>query len=164
MGVDYTTYVGPYFECKTRKAGTAYNFSSCTQDCCKNYMREYLVAKNFCEECGHPISEVTATKLVNAVDTYQVMLAVKERIAEPLGEYIARWCQENNTDIWLANIRNKWRFNPLFQISVQSVDFENISADIAEFTDQYRNELSILRNYYGLENVTIKWGIIHAIH
>ena len=160
MSIDYCTYVEPYLECKVETAQKPHKISSCTNEKCKEYERELWNRKNFCDSCGTQIGEITIMRTESKVSQMEVREEIKEDLC-----CVNRLAEE---DIWVANIgrqdKNARRFHLDHMEGVEEITHDMMVAETAEFIDQYRHALSIIRGHYGPESVTIKWGIVNSIH
>lgn len=171
MGIDYTTtYVGPYVECKIEKVDKPRTFRSCTNAKCSNYGGErFSVSTKHCEQCGTKIDNITITSKANKVNSHNVSQEIQEVLTQPLGDSFYYWSQKTGIDLWIANRHrlNKdlrsFSFDPQEEdVQYAEITIELMTTEISEFIDQYRDAISVLRKQYGLENVTIKWGLIMA--
>lgn len=172
MGIDYTTHLGPFVECKTRKVskpgsqGTT-TIRSCTDAACSNY-EKFNKAKH-CHECGSKIDNITIPTKLNKVSTCDVTDEIKESLTLPGGDGFYQWSRHKNIDLWLPNNHRphkkarSFSFDSKDDIQYVEITPELMGEEISEFIDQYSGAISILRKHYGLENVTIKWGLIHII-
>jgi hypothetical protein len=160
MSVDYTTYVGPYLECKVETAQKPHKISSCTNEKCKEYERELWNRKKFCDNCGTQIGEITIMRTESKVS----QMEVQEEIEEDL-YCVNRLAEE---DIWMANKgrqdKNARRFHLDHTEGAEEITHDMMVAETAEFIDQYRHALSVVRKRYNPENVYIKWGIVNSTH
>lgn len=165
MSIDHTVHVGPFVECLNGNANKEKTRRSCTNPLCPNHENEYWNEKTkFCDLCGQPIDKVKYEAAGRKVDAD--MLLADEQLSPMVHP------RNKDIDLWFGN---RHRAN---KDSVRSFSFdperdgeqyvevtpEMMAAETTEFIDQYRDAISKLRAAYGLENVTIKWGVVHDIH
>jgi hypothetical protein len=167
MGTDYTTNLGPYVECRTGKVEKTLTKNACINKKCDTYGKERSTP--FCEKCGGKIDEFTYKTQGSKVDAWEVAEKLNEKLTSPMGDYIRQWEKKNNIDLWVSNIRRKGKnrpfsFDPTEAVEALEITPALMADEISEFTDQFRGEISILRKEYGLENVTVKWGLINTIY
>lgn len=164
MSVDYTVHVGPFVECVNGKAIKEKIRRACTNVVCKNHSSEYVNSK-FCEECGSPVGGVKYQDGVRRVDADPMLV----------DEWLYPSCahpENNDIDLWFGNKHRpnkdnvrEFSFSPKYDGNKYiEITPELIAAEITEFIDQYRDAISKLRAAYGLENVTIKWGVVSNAH
>jgi len=168
MGIDYTTYMGPYARCKTSKVPATEKISTCSNEQCKEHPTKiWDKKKKFCEGCGSPIQERDIPIQVDNVNAYELRMSIKESLYDVPGDSWRFWMRENNTHVWLANQRvsgaRGFSFDPEGNIQFIPVTPELMAAEIKLFIEHYTKELDVLRQAYGEDNVEIQWGLIHYI-
>jgi hypothetical protein len=170
MGVDYTTHIGPFVECHTFKKDSVEKYRGCDNRICGEYHERVYNEIIFCSRCGSKIEEVSIPKKENKISIQEVIEEMDENLMPPFGDYMCDWMAENDIDLWLPNKgrpdkgARKFSFDPHDGIQFAVMNEKMIWGEISEFTNQFRKELSVLRRHYGVENVTVKWGLIHMIH
>lgn len=171
MGIDYTTNLGPYVECKTEMVDIEKTIRACTSWKCGLY--EHRVSDTdtqFCIRCGSPIGLVPHIEKINKVDTEDVIDEMDDALMIPGGDDFYNWSEKYAVDLWLPNgyrPNEKVRifsFDPMESIQYAEITHEMIDVEITEFNNQYSKSLDILRKHYGSEKVTVKWGLIHTIY
>lgn len=170
MGIDYTTYHGPYARCKTTKVESAKTKRTCSRESCSQYEREvYDKNTKFCVQCGSTIQDRQVLVLVDNVSAHEIReTLLAEALVTPGGDSFSVWMRDNNTHLWLANRRppdaRKWSFYPRETIQHTPVTPDLIAAEIEQFNTFFEKELTLLRQEYGEDNVVVEWGLIHYIH
>ena len=168
MSTDYTVHLGPYVICQNSLVDSVSTRRACTNRKCRLHTHDYFdKSHKFCTLCGTKIDEVKFNLRDKKVSGHELQEEMDEKLIV-LG--IDCSTLDKNDDIWVSNIRRpknkrKLSFDPKFD-GEQYIEItpELMAEEISEFVDQFRDEISILRKAYGLENVTIKWGLIHSIH
>jgi hypothetical protein len=166
MSVDYTVHVGPFVECVNGRITKEMTRLGCTNTACKNYSQKYWDAsKKFCDKCGIPIGEIKYQDEVRRVNADPMLV----------DEWLYPSCthpENDDIDLWFGNKHRpnkdnvrEFSFSPKYDGNKYiEITLDLMSAEITEFIDQYRDAISKLRAAYGLENVTIKWGVISNTH
>lgn len=84
MGISYQTYVGPYIRCSVGQAQTTATRNACTNSNCTMHTRE--CRSSFCGVCGSPIGTVEYPVTKAAIDQWEVIEELNERLTNPSGE------------------------------------------------------------------------------
>lgn len=170
MGIDYSTYVGPYVECRFGNKETIENRRTCPNKLCKQFGKEiYENSTKFCDQCGSQIDVVEFHKTVEAVNNYELRMSFNEALVTPLGDGIYFWQKENNIHVWIPNQYLMCDEYPRVKVehresSIQEIPIELPAAQIAAFKKQFAKELAVLSEAYGADKMTYKWGIIHQVY
>jgi hypothetical protein len=165
MGIDYATYLGPYIVCKTEIEDAKATMKSCTNVKCKTYKQERWGAKKFCDECGQKIGEIEISVKQNKVDTNVLSDELNEAMTVPSGDSFHDLTRDNKIDIWYGNRQDGIgiSFDPKDEVMYEEFESNTIKVQIDDFVKEYAKELEIIKNAYGAENVSVKWGLIHQI-
>lgn len=170
MSIDYSTYIGPYVECRFENKETTEKRRCCPTKSCKRFGKEvYEKATKFCDQCGAQIEVVEFPKIVEAVDDYELRMSMDEALHTPMGDELHFWQKENNIHIWMPNRYLKCEDYPRIEVehresSIQEIPVELPAAQIAAFKSQFEKELAMLAKEYGDDKMTYKWGVIHQVH
>ena len=170
MGLSYSTHLGPYVECVTFKVDAERKLNSCPNKDCIEYQEEvYGSEKRFCSSCGHKIDIIILPIKKTNASIADILQEMNEALFPPLGDDLCDWSAREYIDLWLPNRRRpnpesrKFSFNSHETIRVEVMNEKTIWNELSEFQCQYQKELNILRKHYGLENVKVRWGLIHSI-
>lgn len=164
MGIDYSTYIGPYFECKTSEVEKESSVRSCTNTDCTEYKKQvWDGVTKFCPRCGTKIGKVPVMVKRENVDDEDIREKTKERISTPCsncGEYV------KGATLWYPNIKGSpgEHFDPkedTYQYEIGDNDVKQAKKDMLE---QFSNEYKVLCEAYGKENVEVKYGVLHQIY
>lgn len=164
MGLNYTTYVGPYISCKTSKVPSTKTVFGCpTPGCQPNTLYQ---STSFCPVCGSKIEKKEQNCEIDNVNHQEVQEQLKESICVVPGDYFCYFMREKNVHLWIANKRIT---NRSFEHdSKDGIDLFPINEDLIDsekklFLDFYQKELLFLNEQYGEENVDVQWGLIHYV-
>ena len=166
MGLDYTTYIGPYVRCKTKKVASAKKISTCSNADCESYCNEYWVITNkkFCDTCGSPIQDRMLPIEVANVNAAEVQLDfLKDALCFVSGNDFESMKGDH---IWLSNRRmpdgtRDYSFDSRECNQHALIDAELIENEKHQFAAFYEKEIFILGEKYG--NIEVEWGLIHHI-
>lgn len=76
MGIDITTYLGPYLECKSSRMKVHEKYRACDNEKCSHYHKEVgnYRPQRFCPDCGSKIEEIEK----DSINTDEVAQKLKE--------------------------------------------------------------------------------------
>jgi len=165
MSLDYTTYLGPYLQCKVSKTDSMTTRRTCTNSACPN-QNGHMNSK-FCYECGSPIGDVGFIVKANKVDSGDIREAIHNDMCPPGGEYFYKLSRDQGIDIWIGNLYRTKNSRP-FSFDREESQLIPIGAgvmkgEIDEFVAQYAKQIEVIEKAYGKDNVELKWGLIHYI-
>lgn len=168
MGLDYTTYLGPYFECKVGKKQITNRYRSCPNPSCPQHKSKgNHTTINFCYRCGSAITLVKDEITKDAVVPREVEEKVNNRLGFPSGDGIARLMDQEGIHIWLGNQLNDGiglRFDPTERGVFKPIaDVDEITESIDKLKAFYSKEYKILKEIYGADNVRVGWGLLSFI-
>jgi hypothetical protein len=157
MGVDYNVVLGPYIQCTNTPQETEREKRTCPNKKCKMHGREFFDKDTkFCQECGKPIEKIKIKEMGEKVEAWEI--AEKLKLSTISGEFKL----PKNTDLFIGNKRDHLR-KTLFDAhdeQLLEVSAEMIATELATFADDYSAAIAKLRELYGADNVTLKWGLI----
>jgi hypothetical protein len=141
----------------------------CPNSACKRYAIEWPIYDDkLCSECGSALKEVEIEEEVDAVDPWTLVEELDSGMVQPFGECDIELSYDMGIHIWIGNHDTKEAERCFYisqdEESVTDVQMADIEAELKDFPQSYAKELSKLRDVYGDNNVTIKWGIIHAVY
>lgn len=161
MSIAYETYVGPYARCVIAMVPVTSVRTACVNAVCPNHEREKDGA--FCQLCGSATGDVAYTELDESVDQWAVSEALGERLTTPGGDAECEWRRTELAHLWMPNVSTPWRDGHLESreaFALIGIGETQIGDEIAAFRDFFAPELTILREHYGDQAVTVQWGII----
>lgn len=161
MGMYRSEYLGPYIECQTTKVAAQKQIRACVTDGCSHKNKYvYDSSTKFCPNCGGPIQNTLIDVEMTAVaDPRQLCEDEGFAIGAFMGE---AWDVDETTHIFVPE-------RPGPRVLSVDVDATGILADI-EATDiiqerawietSFARELGVLREKYGTDNVSVRWGLL----
>ena len=104
MGVDTSTYLGPYVICKTEKVETVTKRRVCVNRACREAAHRMEKRTQYCSECGQAIGEIDIPQTVPKVNTFSLRMKMKETLTtiNPNGRFYYE--EDNNVNIWISNV------------------------------------------------------------
>ncbi len=167
MGVDYSTFLGPYVECKvsqtTTKKRTPLMRRTCPNPECGQYLRVFAEKNKFCPACGNKVAEVTVDKPADSVNPHELQQQIDERLVFPPNGALSDYMKKNGTHLWLPNQKfsdRKCHYDHKEE-TVEEIALERIMNDFEDFHGVFQNDLNVLAEAYGQDNILIKWGLIN---
>lgn len=154
MGYSEYTYLGPYMVINKKKIVIEDINYTCPNTECKRF--NTVLKANFCPECGSTKKEKKTNKEEKQGFTYNLIEEL--RIDENLffnPEYVDE--EEENQSIVLPNNYRGVKWNE----KTKSISNIRPTLELELFEKLYNPELIILREYFGKENVELKWGLIN---
>ena len=169
MGIDYSTYVGPYAECHFSSKDAVDKYRCCLTKTCKLYHNKILHDYKFCNQCGAKIECAEVPVVVDDVDTEEIRMSFNEVLCTPMGDGLYFWQKKNKTHIWMPNRHLKCDEYPRIELkhrgsSIREIPIDFPRVQLNAFISQFDKELAVLCDKYGAENVKVKWGIVHQVH
>lgn len=164
MGVDYSTFIGPYVRCVNPFERRLCKRRACPNHECGNFGNPYRVAnQKFCSECGSEVrDDVDVSEDGQRVDSYVVLEELEESFYMP-GVSYGDCPFEDDVDIWIPNVD----FD-----GVKSEHFDSRDGGLYDFTSydsaeqigsliaSAKKQLAVFEDHYGRDNVSIHWGVI----
>ncbi len=169
MSTDRELYVGPYLECKFQMAATTQATRSCENQSCPNHRQvETNPIAQHCFICGSAIVRRDRATTQPAVDQWDIMADLKERLVAPPGRGYDDWMRKNRTHIYVPNIQAKGRAWESIDANTTSFFLttptpEQQQAAFDRFQKVFEREINVMHVTYGTENVRTKWGVIFNI-
>lgn len=168
MGIDVTTYLGPYFECKVERTTRVSSYRGCPTPGCRLCAKEVGESTIYCSRCGSGIVTLSKSACVDAIDWDEVREALHDSFYLAMGDDLGRWMRDEGVHIWIENrdIRESGgkSFDPCSHSIWYVVDAETLTRETIRLHEKCKIELEILRKFYGEDNVKIKWGLLSMIH
>jgi len=170
MSIDYSTYIGPYVECRFENKNDIEKRRCCPNKDCKEYSKKTYDNKHkFCDQCGTKITIIEFPIIVEAVNDYDLRMEMDEALHTPMGDSLHFWQKENNIHVWMPNQFLECDEFPRVKIdhhesSIQEIPLGMPLGQIETFKRQFEKELALLAQKYGEANMTYKWGVIHQVH
>lgn len=165
MGLDYKTYLGPYFECQVSKTMRTETYRVCSGEECGGYFdRPIEEHYHYCPTCGHPIVNRTRTIEIDAVHHDDVSRRLKEELWIPQGDALRQMMENQGVHLWFNNRRDSdcsWSLDPTEETIWEEVDEHDIRTQLAVFQEAFSKEFEILKEMYGQENVEVKYGLFN---
>lgn len=170
MSVDYSVYVGPYLECKTKQVPTTLNITSCVNHECPNY-RVRLMGEQppYCPHCGDEIGSYATSVMREEPDNTDLYEDEKfQEIFDFLhGDVADRLQNTRNVHIYVPNeIRAPgFTFDPRGEFDVRELNPKSLVYDPARWKAQVDGTSAfkkLVQMYGGFENVVFKWGVINT--
>lgn len=162
MGIDYGIYAGPYVRCAVRLEPVTKLHISCPNVECKNHGD--ALRTPFCNLCGSKVATLKHIEMAEAVDTWDVSEAINERLATAHGDaYHGRWSQENHAHLWMPNKPLELvagHLDAREAFALFTIEPRTIELELARFQGAFQDDLDYLRTVYGVDAVTLHWGII----
>lgn len=169
MGIERMTYCGPYIECRVSKTITTLCKRTCPNTSCSRHDKPIQSdSEQFCGECGHAIQEVDVEVEVDAVDTLELEEGSQGHLWQPFGDF-AETLSGKSIHIWLVNreLEGNSKRAPFIdedEESVTGLTTADIENEMKLFAREAKKELETLQQHYGVDNTTLRWGILHAVH
>lgn len=165
MSIDYHTYVGPYVRCRVAFVDTPSYQTGCPNQGCPRYARPSPTnGGQFCSYCGTAIGQVAITEKKAAVDAWTLVDAIGHTLANASGGGAAEWERENGAHLWYTNAANDMERDYHLE---EGIDFytceitpEQIREELAAFSQQFAEEIKLFRQHYGMNAVSVHWGVI----
>ena len=155
MSVDHRCYCGPFIRCRTVIVHAKVEHYGCINPACK-YFHIHDAGVVYCPSCGTRIGSFEVEEQHELVNGHEIMACLNEVL-----RFENRWFEEGN-HCFTPNARDTPR-----QFLVYPKE-EEYQADLTEFSQRdemtwleqkYSEELDVLRNTYGKNNVEIRWGV-----
>jgi len=152
MSVSYNTYIGPYIEVHNPPRDIKHTYYSCVNNLCNNYKKPNSDA--FCSKCGGTICKFTIP--IKASIKFDIAEEFNDRLAEINLEY-------PSPELFHYYISNKNGIGAGITIGYDTVTpiYEKmIFNKTQEMEKKFANEITRLREVFGKDKVSIKWGVI----
>lgn len=159
MSLDYSTYLGPYFECKVGKRKNTLQFKSCPNSQCEKQNKAVSDVVHFCPSCGTRIAPAQGPEIeIEEVNTWEVSDALRQGL----------WCcgRKEQMHLWRSNRSDRKvgiSFDPTEDSFIEAIDPDRRSDELRKFVSLFSEEHKILCQFYGEENVAVRWGLINYI-
>ena len=166
MGVDYSAYVGPYVEATNSEAMLTIEKQCCTNDSCSKYKITDRMKPDdkFCSTCGSVIGPMSVSKKGQQVCEWEDVRCRwedEDRMTTAGSEGDLR----PNTVIYIAN-QEGYGYYLDVKYNCKLIDMGEIDTvkEIRRFEGNYADEIAVIRDAYGEENVKIKYGAMNWMH
>lgn len=148
MGMDQTVYFGPFLHCINTPIKIEEQVPGCKK--CDKQM-----SSQFCSTCGTKQSILRRSRTQPKVDWWEICEAHDEAL------YRTPERSDGDNEYFLPNRHGVGRtfskytdqFDPITDIDKQS--------DIEQFEEQFADIIQAMKQAYGEDNVSIKWGFIN---
>lgn len=165
MGVDYSVCLGPYVECEVFLQEVTRAMRTCPKEDCPQHKQHMY--REFCDRCGSPISTMDYTCKDYYAKNWPSVDEMNDDAWDEFNNYFTSISLHpyeiyvpNTTFKNIENRKSLW-FDPCsVDEIVQPVDSELIEKELAAFKEQFAEQIKQLEDWYGSENVNIKWGLL----
>lgn len=159
MGIDYSTYIGPYVVCAVQRHTTTDTWRSCPLVACVNYGK--YMQPGFCPHCGTQIMDVAFPVVKDTVDDGDIREQIDERLATASGDDYQEWARANSAHLWMPNTGGIGRhLDSREAFSLHRITATDIHNETHAFEGYFAAELAQLRAAYGEAAVSVRWGVI----
>jgi hypothetical protein len=164
MSISYRTYVGPYVRCTVETIEVEKQRRACTNVACAMHKSNiWSIEAKHCHLCGSAIRDVTYLERGDAVNDWDVMEAVEERLSPAFGAAYAKWSVEHRAHIYVANVTTEGRDCHLEErqdFALVEITPLGIIEELTRFKVQFADELLTMRKMYGISAVSLHWGVL----
>lgn len=169
MSLDHTVYYGPYVECKVERVEKIVHVPGCTNKECGSY-HVLNAASEFCPQCGSSIGTFEKKTHVENVDYYDWYEGSEEpygsiyrNFDSPNGDHIENEMSKMGIHVWMPILPDRLGyFDPQSEVDIREIDLQK-ELKLLEYFQGEGNTVDFLRQAYGKENVTVKWGVLNEI-
>ena len=161
MSIDYGTYVGPYVRCAVGTKEIQALRIACPNPECLNYACELRTP--YCHLCGKQVGSVTHTVTVDAVDVWDMRETIDDALTTPSGDAYMHWAEASRAHLWIPNRAMPGRDPHLesrVDFALVAIEPGQIQAELDAFRRQFQHQILQLIAAYGVDVVTLHWGII----
>ena len=162
MSVDYEVYFGPYVEVTTKMVETKATVHACSNPNCGNFQRTTSQGP-YCSKCGQEITGCEVDEMTSQPDIDQFI--EDDEFCTVLMPVV------NDCTDHLNRTQNLWVFTPnqidapgtLFYVKEES-GYRDVHPGAMDADTDYLEalpETQRLREYFGDENVRVKWGVLN---
>lgn len=153
MSARFQVFVGVYVKCTCEMKTVRRQFKSCPNEpCANNGLLNY--SDSYCPNCGCKIKSIRKTSQVPSVDPGDLIID-ELRWMMGVGDELTHYFSSNMTDDKSSREYDRYSANAITKINPEDIEKEVIC-----FRERYKEDLDILEEAYGEENVEISWGII----
>lgn len=169
MSAERTGYIGPIVVCQNGKIVEDRVVRACPNKECLEFgqTNRFIPSLLFCPQCGTKIEDVTVPRPARKINA--------DNLAAEIGYALAylpvdKWSFPNNigdVDVWVNNrgsMSVSLRFEPCNDSIMFVPELGRTEREVAEFEEKCAEPLAALREAYGPENVTIKWGFLNWVY
>lgn len=157
MGTYWSNYLGPYLFVVPKKAAETEILHTCINQNCINYNKKNLQG-NYCSACGgvigdkeHKFDSEIKVRWAGDFLGYD-----DEKFSCPHWVELKEGNDEENYNILLPN-EDFYDWNK----NTDSVSPDRINLEIKQFKETYKEELNLIIQFFGKENVKFQWGLVH---
>lgn len=156
MSVSYYVYVGPYVEINNPVQDTETKYHSCSNSKCQ--MRKKEMSSQFCPHCGAKVT-LQSFPTKKRSDMYDACekVGIDENLffrapMEGISDKLFLTCnqkllpRETNFASWEEGVTE-----------MEDID---VAKEKAAFDDIYHKDMELLREFFGRDNVIVKWGVL----
>lgn len=152
--------LGPYIECKNKKAAFSKIIRSCPNKECETH-GEVVYSHNFCFNCGSKITSVEIDVSEPMLDVHQILDEIKDVFT------ILYRDEEKQIDVLGPNI-DGYSYDLDEDMAYDGSSFEITLAEIqirmSKFKQNFSKEIEKVESFYGKDNVSSKFGIVAFIN
>jgi hypothetical protein len=156
MGMDYTTYIGPYIEVDNPPADTMVDIQACTNPKCSLYGDE--TTSKFCSECGIKVG--THSKQITRPINFYVMDETNGRLAEA-------YLEVNGKNFYYPNVKTpfqKWDYDPISEVFWRELEDRDLRGDILAFKLKFHNDVKKIEERFGTKAIKLHYGVLSYAH
>lgn len=157
MGVDITTYVGPYIEVYNPETPSTEEYYSCTNSKCKQHKRG--LSSKFCPDCGKSVGIIK----IPSKEKINIWEFIDEKLEGTLQPVMTEYKPNKNYEFLVPNeeiLKRDTTFDAKQETYIVEIDSSQISEEAFKMCNKFRKEIDILKEKFGNDSVTIKWGVI----
>jgi RAB protein geranylgeranyltransferase component A len=165
--VEDVVVVGPYVDCayKEQPVQQVFNRRLCKTKSCDLYNTKLPKGSKYCSHCGAEVQ--LEKKIVNAQTSQDEFLAkVRAELAainSPLvfpDKQLAKVVKATNHHFWHVKPQKLIKGSAHSDGVVHPVTQDRIASDIDTFKSMFQKEYTILVSAYGVENISLHWGVM----
>lgn len=155
MGVSASIRVGPYVAVHNPERDTTESYNTCSNTECKKHRVQFYGSDGkFCTECGSQITE----------QTFPCLGPIDFDEFEVLGDRLHKVTNEQkfeDYDVFISNVRGHGLSldpeNNEYLFDLTNTDRQE---QVDKFTKSFDKEIKKLKETFGADAVTIKWGVV----
>ena len=158
MGVSYYTYVGPYVKVYNPEKASKKEYHSCPNHGCSNNKKPMSDA--YCSKCGTKIERLTfyiQDRTRFDANSEFADGTLRDVYSDFDDHNYMHFVDDGQRDLLhlLMNINNG--------DFVSDLTDKNPATEVEEFKEIRRKEIARLKEVFGEENVSVRWGVINYV-
>jgi len=162
MGAYLNTFVGPYIRLTCRKEDGFDEYKTCIKIGCDYHFKRLRgrdMENKFCAECGIEL-EMTKVPEVKTISYLDWLYSNKEIESEFRDDLTRITFSENELEQYLMSNTSDNIGDYLQYDGALEHDPDVVEESTSKFKDEFKKIISGLTDFFGEENVAIKWGTI----